>query len=130
MGLTAATRRLLSAIATLAMLFAASAPTITHALASAQGQHFRWTAVCTSEGARLVPVPTDADGVPVAPDARAIEHCPFCTSGGTSPVLPAAGVAALPSVAASRVVLAFHRHAPRPAFAVTAAQPRAPPLAS
>jgi hypothetical protein len=130
MGLTAATRRLAASVATIAMLFAALAPSITHALASAHGQHFRWTEVCTTDGARLVPVPTDADGVPVAPNANAIDHCPFCSPGGTPPALPAPEAAAPRAVAGPDFVPPLQSHAPRPLFAWPAAQPRAPPLAS
>jgi hypothetical protein len=131
MGLASAPRRFASWLAILAMLAAALAPAITSALAAAHDQHARWTVVCTGDGARLVPVPTDAAGVPVAPGSHAIDPCPFCVPHGASAALPPPPAFALPAVmAGADCVPTLFLHAPRPPFAWAAAQPRAPPAFS
>ena len=130
MGFRAFTRRLAASVATFAMLLAALAPAVTSALAAANGQHVAWTAVCTADGARLVPVPTDADGVPVAPKAHQIDHCPFCAPHGAGTALPPTATLAVPAVAGSDPVAPLFLLAPRPLFAWATAQPRAPPAFS
>jgi Protein of unknown function (DUF2946) len=126
----ATTRRLSAAIATFAMLLAALAPTITSALAAANDQHVQWTVVCSADGARLVPVPTDAQGVPVAPKAHHIDHCPFCASHAAFAAAPPPAHVEAPLVAGSEPVPVLSLLAPRPLFAWATAQPRAPPSAS
>ncbi len=129
MGRIAFLRRVTAGIALVAMLMAALAPAIGQAIAAARDQHYRWTAVCTAEGARLVPVPTDAAGVPLAPDAHGIDHCPFCSPGSSPPVLPAPEATALPAAAPATVpVPPCFLHAPRSPFAWATTQPRAPPF--
>ena len=130
MGLANATRRLTAAVATFAMLLAALAPAITSALAAANDQHVRWTAVCTADGARLVPVPTDADGTPVAPKSHQIDHCPFCAPHGASVALPPPAAGVVPVVAGADPVPQLFLAAPRPLYAWAFAQPRAPPAFS
>ncbi|MBL0143792.1 MAG: DUF2946 domain-containing protein [Betaproteobacteria bacterium] len=131
MGFLTATRRLTAGIAMFAMLLAGLAPAITSALSAANGQHTRWVAVCTADGARLVSVPTDADGVPVAPKTHAIDHCPFCSPGAAAPMLPPTAAVAVPLTAGSDPVPPLLLLlAPRPLFTWAAVQPRAPPRAS
>ena len=130
MGLNPAFRRLAASLALLAMLLAALAPTLTHALAAANDQHLRWTAVCTADGARLVPVPTDADGVPQAPKPHQAGHCPFCSPHAPDAAPPPAPVSVVPVAFESDPVPVLLLLAPRPHFAWAAAQPRAPPRAS
>jgi hypothetical protein len=123
-------RRLTAGLATFAMLLAALAPGITSALAAANDQHVRWMPVCTADGARLVPVPTDADGVPVAPKAHQVDHCPFCAPNAPGAAILPPMVAVAPVVAASDSVPPLFLLAPRPLHAWVTAQPRAPPSAS
>jgi hypothetical protein len=130
MGLTSASRRFAAGLALLAMLLAALAPTLTHALAAANDQHVRWTAVCTADGARLVPVPTDADGVPRSPKPHQAEHCPYCAPQAPDAASPPAPVCVVPVVFAADPVPVLFLLAPRPLFAWATAQPRAPPRAS
>ena len=126
----ATTRRISAAIATFAMLLAALAPAITSALAAANDQHVRWTAVCTADGTKIVPVPTDATGAPLAPESHTIDHCPFCAFPPAIAVLPPPAAATVPAVAGSEPLPPFVLFAPRPLLAWAAAQPRAPPFAS
>ncbi len=130
MGFSPASRRLAAGLALFAMLLAALAPTLTHALAAANDQHVRWTAVCTADGARLVPVPTDADGVPVAPKSHQADHCPYCAPHAPDAAPPPAPASVAAAVFASDPVPVLFLLAPRPLFAWAAAQPRAPPRAS
>jgi hypothetical protein len=130
MGFPRALRRIAAGLATFAMLLAALAPAITHALAAANDQHVLWTAVCTADGARLVPVPTDPAGVPVAPKSHQVDHCPFCAPHAPGAALPPSPVPAVPAAFASDPVPVLFLLAPRPLFAWAAAQPRAPPRAS
>lgn len=130
MRFTAATRCITARIAIFAMLLAALAPAITSALAAANGQHVRWTAVCTADGARFVPVPTDADGTPVAPKSHQVDHCPFCAPHGASVALPPPATGIVPVVAGADPVPLLFLAAPRPLHAWAHAQPRAPPAFS
>ena len=130
MGMRSATRRIAAGIATFAMLLAALAPSIESAFAAANDRHARWTVVCTGEGARLVPVPTDAAGVPIAPKAHQMDHCPFCAPHGAGAALPPPATVTVPLVAGADPVAPLFLLAPRPLFAWAATQPRAPPSAS
>lgn len=130
MNFRAIRRRVTAGIATFAMLLAALAPAVTSALAAANGQHVRWTAVCTPDGARLVPVPTDADGVPIAPKAHQVDHCPFCAPNAPGAALPPGTMPTVPVVSGAEPVPPLFLLAPRPLHAWATAQPRAPPFAS
>lgn len=130
MSFRAPVRRVASALAALAMLFASLAPAVSGVLAAANDEHIRWTAVCTADGTRIVPVPTDATGAPLAPESHAIDHCPFCAFPPAVAVLPPPATATVPAVAGHDAVPPPFLFAPRPLFAWAAAQPRAPPFAS
>lgn len=131
MALTARTRRLAARLAAFATLVAALAPAITSAIAAANDRHALWTVVCTGEGARLVPVPTDAAGVPLAPESHLADHGPFCASHAAGPVLPPPAPLVIPlPAAAGEPAPAQRPFAPRPLLAWAATQPRAPPALS
>lgn len=113
-------------IAVLAILFSALAPTVSHALAKADGDA-NFLILCTSNG-KLVqtPLPTD-DGKAPASVKVAMEHCSFCTTHGAHAALPLA--AALPQMTAGRAVYPpLFYLAPAPLAAWAAANPRAPPI--
>ncbi len=130
MGQHRLTRRIGATLAIFAMLLASLAPAVTSALSAANDQHVRWTAVCTADGARLVPVPTDADGVPVSPRTRHVDHCPFCAPGAVSFALPPTAPITLPLVSGHDPVSSHVLCDPLPQVPWAAAQPRAPPFAS
>ncbi len=130
MGHHRLTRHIGATAAIFAMLLASLAPAVTSAFAAANDQHVRWTAVCTADGARLVPVPTDAQGVPVAPKSRHVEHCPFCAPAAASSALPPAAAPCVPASAGADPAVPHLLVAPRPSLHRIAAQPRAPPSAS
>lgn len=79
-------------LAWVAMLFGASAPTVSRALAAANGPT-GWIEVCTSTGARWVPlsgVDAPAEAPPNPPDSLSLNHCPFCLLGADRLGLPPA----------------------------------------
>lgn len=80
--LHARVRRLTASIALLAMLLAALAPTITHALASAGVLAPSLLEVCTVGGPRTLAPATDLALAAQATDAPQTtvfqDHCPFC----------------------------------------------------
>jgi hypothetical protein len=122
------TRTLTPWIAVLAILMAALAPAISHALMS--GTKASWVEVCTSAGARWVNVAGDADEQPTPAGAHALDHCPYCSlhvDAVDVPVGPAPTVgAALPSHAPA----VARQASPRPRHAWASARSRAPPLFS
>lgn len=121
-----AARRLATWIATLAVLFAALAPTLSHALAGSQ-PGASWVEVCSASGSRWLPA---ADDEGSRPASHTLEHCPYCSLQSDLPLLPAAVHAALPQPRAATFVPAAFLSAARTLYAWTTAQPRAPPLFS
>jgi hypothetical protein len=126
------TRRFAAWIACFAILFAAFAPSISHARAAARGAG--WTEVCSTDGARLVKIDAGQDiGQPASGagyDTSHLDHCPFCaTHGGSYLALPGAEMT-LPAFAAQASHPFLFYHAPRPLPVWIAAQPRAPPSAT
>lgn len=115
------THRLAVALAACALLFAALTPPLSHAPPLE-------ATVCTTDGARRITPPADGDA-PRAPAAHPLEHCPLCASHAVSPAPPPARVA-MPAAPGVDPLPALDRQPPRPLLARTAAQPRAPPLAS
>jgi hypothetical protein len=120
-------RRLTSWIAALAVLLAALAPALSHALASGTGAH--WIEICTTQGSRWIQA--GEDGTERTPaSAHLLEHCPYCTLHAPALGLPPVPVLVhLPLQLDHAVPLAF-LSAPRTLHAWVSAQPRAPPLFS
>lgn len=131
MNLTKSMHRLAARIALFAVLLAALAPSISHAIASAKGVPNGWMEVCTVEGAKLVQVDAGQPATP-APAEKSLhfEHCPFCISHAVAMGIPSTNPIALPVVAGTPVVPVLFYQASHPLFAWTAAQPRAPPAFS
>lgn len=118
-------QRVTAWIATLAILLAALAPTISQAAYHVSGDAL-WLEVCTAYGIQRVAV--DADPQSSGDTASLLaEHCSYCSfhSGGTALVSRAVE---LPILSADDVaVAAHHLHFPRPPLAWAASRPRAPP---
>jgi hypothetical protein len=119
--------RLISTIAALAILLAALAPALSHALASAAGTS--WVEICTAQGSKWIQA--GDDGSERAPtSAHVLDHCPYCSLHAPGLGLPPAEFRAhLPLRLGDAVPLAF-LSAPRTLHAWVSAQPRAPPLFS
>lgn len=117
-------RHITAWIAIVAMLALALMPTLSRAMAFADGSG-RWAEVCTPQGMKLVATADRGDEVPQA--TLQLDHCGFCSlaTDGAAPLPPAVPVLALPVTRAA--VPALFLHAPRTLHAWAHAQPRAPP---
>jgi hypothetical protein len=127
-----ALRRLFSWFAILAILGGAVAPTISHALAKETNNTAHWSEICSTQETK---VSLDSDGdeeghlAHRAQHSLHFEHCPFC-------VLHAAGMPSdqkhyfLFPVAQETLYPLLFFSAPRPLFAWSVANPRAPPILS
>jgi hypothetical protein len=120
-------RKHAAALAWLALFALTLLPSLTRvANAATQGG---WVEVCSAQGMRWVaPDGTLSERGPAGQSASHGEHCPLCGSGAiASPT--AVVVPALPRFKDVFIAPLF-LHAPRPLFAWSSAQPRAPPLIS
>jgi len=127
MGLTAFSRRLAAWTALFAVLAAALMPALSHAFAPDKVAT-KWIEVCSTMGPMSIEVPADGPGFPKAPKASDFEHCPFCSAQAAPAAILPPTLSALLLPALSEPPPPLFLHAPRPLFAWTAAQPRAPPV--
>jgi hypothetical protein len=131
MNMTKSMHRLTIWIASFAILLAALAPSISHAVTAAQGSPNGWMEICTVAGAKLVQI---HDGQPAKSNpgekSTHFEHCPFCLNHAVSPSLLPTAEFTIPVIENSAVFPPLFYQASRPLFAWTAAQPRAPPAFS
>ncbi len=116
-------RRIASWIAAFAVLLAALAPALSHAMGSG------WVEVCTVQGSKWVQVDAGGDAGQTDP-AHAFEHCPYCSlhvpALAVPPVPPQPPLVLAPT---DEFPLAFLA-APRTLHAWVNAQSRAPPFVS
>jgi hypothetical protein len=125
-------RRFTLWLATLAMVFAVLAPTVSHALALMPGSS-GWVEVCTVDGARWVAAKDAGDAQPAGPVDAATKHfdpCPFCHHAGQGMAPPPAAEAQTLQPPPREGLPERFFCAPNTAHAWRAAQPRAPPLLS
>jgi Protein of unknown function (DUF2946) len=114
-------------MAVLALLMAALAPSISHALSAGQGD--TWTEICTAVGSRWVQADgPSSDPAPASGDVHALEHCPYCSLHANDLAIPAAPAAAAPALAGPDLLPVAFLAAPRTLHAWLSAQPRAPPF--
>lgn len=115
-------------LATLALLLAALAPSISMALDPGNS---RWAEICTATGSKWVADDGSiADTAPVPAGAHTFEHCPYCSLHASTLAMPPASVAIVPPAQAGCPVAVADPAVPRPRPAWVSAPPRAPPLAS
>ncbi|MGE5622679.1 MAG: DUF2946 domain-containing protein [Bacillota bacterium] len=130
MGFNRYRQRFTAWIACLAILMAALAPAISHALAaSGKGSSAAWDEVCTVDGVKSLHEHGAHDSGP-ADNGMHFEHCPFCFTHAASFGLPPSAQTFIPLAAGSPVRPLLFFHSPRPLFAWAAAHPRAPPVVS
>jgi hypothetical protein len=115
-------------IALTAMLAFALAPSLSHALAFAQGRS-DLAEVCSVQGTRWVAAGDESPLRSGATLAHA-DHCPLCGLQAAAPALPPAAANGLPLLNLSHALPTLFLAAPRPLFAWRATQPRAPPAFS
>lgn len=122
-------RLLTTWMAVLAILAAALAPAISHALAAENGT--AWVEVCSTAGAKWVQAGDDSSLPDEAPGAaHPFEHCPCCAMHADLAVVPAAPTVAQPTPALPQLVPPAFLAAPRTLHAWRIAQSRAPPRLS
>ena len=127
MFFTRAARQFTLRIALFAMLMAALAPTISHALQA--GGSDVWIEVCTVLGAKRVALDPAQSGDQTPASMDAMDHCPYCMLQANALGMPPATTLVSNVGLLSYQVPRTFLFAPRLQFAWTAAQPRAPPLA-
>lgn len=128
MPFAASTRRLLAWCATLAMLMAVLAPTVSRGLATAPGSTPIWAEICSVSDSKSR---NDAAAVwdHSAPSRLALhfDHCPYCHFDGDMPALLAASASPLLATLTPSLHPLLFFQAPHTLHAWSAAQPRAPP---
>lgn len=110
-------------IACFAVLFAALAPSISHAVAASRGAD--WAEICGIGGAKLV-TPDDAAD-PLTHASAHLEHCPFCATHAASFALPPSTGALIALIDTQETHPFLFLQSPRPLSIWIAAQSRAPP---
>lgn len=129
--MTRSMQRIATWIALCAILMASLAPSISHAVAAAQGIPNGWTEICTVEGAKLVKIDDLKSKRPAPADkASHFEHCPFCLHHGVSLGMPPNVDFVMPLIEGTNMLPSLFYQASRPLFAWTTAHPRAPPMFS
>lgn len=112
-------------IASLAVLFNALAPVVSHSL-SLSAPFARQVEVCTAMGVEMLPMSAEPDS---SSDKflKGLMHCAWCAPhAGSFALLPPAAFVAAVLGGHDLYPPLFHR-APRPLFAWSLAQPRGPP---
>lgn len=103
----------------LAVLFAALAPTVSHALASSTPAAL--TEMCTADGlAKKAPANT----------MHGMEHCPYCATHGGAPALPPHALTGFAVIGGHDFYPPLFYTAPQPLHSWRAASPRGPPAIS
>ncbi|MDZ7813785.1 MAG: DUF2946 family protein [Ideonella sp.] len=114
-------------IALLAVFGLALAPTISHAVAHANGAT-PWTEICTPQGIKLVSLTGEELPADATLSPHSLEHCALCGLAASPAAPPAASAGPALHQGLSQAVPELFLQAPRPLFAWASAQPRAPPL--
>ncbi|MCL6484057.1 MAG: DUF2946 domain-containing protein [Janthinobacterium lividum] len=131
MGMTSFTRRCAAWIACFAILLAALAPSISHAVANAKQQSGSgWAEICSVAGIRFVQLVQVDDGAAdgkTGGKAMQMEHCAFCSTHAGSIGLPPSPVLPLLVASGTAIFPALYYQSPSPLFIWSTAQSRAPP---
>jgi len=130
MGMKRITRRFAAWIACFAMLFAALAPSVSHALSMSRGE--TWSEICSVGGKKFVKVSVDQRGIAdrATQDSIHLEHCPFCaTHAGSFALPPNVGLTILLIETQDTHPFLFFQ-SPHPLAIWTVAQSRAPPASA
>jgi hypothetical protein len=124
------TRKLLTVwLGCFAILLAALAPSISHALAFANQSNSFATEICTAEGLQSMGMYESHDSSPTQHDLH-FEDCPFCSTHAASAGLVPSPEWVLPFSEGMSIRPALFYQSPHPLFIWAAAQSRAPPSRS
>jgi hypothetical protein len=133
-------RRLISWLASMAIVLNALAPAVSHAMASIQGQSAPWMEICSVSGTKFVPMAFDLSPSHATDQAdssktgdsqpMSMQHCPYCLAqAGNMAVLTDYGFElAQTDLSYSLPALFYQSH--HPLFVWAASSPRAPPSIS
>jgi hypothetical protein len=126
------TRRFTAWIACLAILAAALAPSISHALAAANSAGSFSNEICSTTDLKLVKTANEQDPASPSPagEGMSFDHCPFCFTHAGSFGLPPVSSVTLPVVSGLFPLPSLYYQSPRPLFVWATAQSRAPPFHS
>ena len=113
-------------IALLAIFGLSVAPTISHAVAHAQGAT-PWTEICTPQGLKVVSLSGEELSADATLSPHGLEHCPLCGLAASPAAPPAAAATVVLGSGLSQAVPRLFLAAPRPLFAWATLQARAPP---
>jgi hypothetical protein len=116
------TRRAAAWIACLAILFAALAPSISHAMRADA-----WTEVCSASSVKMVKV-APGQGDPDDAVAGHLEHCALCATHPNAPALLPSNAGSMPLLLGRDSYPPLYFQSPSPLAAWTHAQSRAPPV--
>jgi hypothetical protein len=127
MEMKRAARRFAAWIACFAMLFAALAPSVSHALSVSRGD--AWPEICSVGGAKFVKAGVDRGAIadPAAQDSSHLEHCPLCATHAGSFALPPSAGFTIPLIETQDTHPFLFFRSPHPLAIWTVAQSRAPP---
>jgi hypothetical protein len=118
-------------IACLAILFNAFVPLVSHAfsLSPSQSAPLRME-VCTAMGIEMLPMaaPDHPDKSASGKQAGSMTHCGYCAIHGAALGLPPPIAIAFAAPSGRDTFPPLYYRAPRPLFAWSPAQPRAPPV--
>lgn len=116
------TRHFAAWIACFAILFAAMAPSISHAVSASRGATL--VEICSSAGTKMVKL--DAGSKPAAA-ADALDHCMFCTAHANPAGFMLAQEYVFGLIAIGKIHPFLFLHAPHPLAIWTVPQSRGPP---
>lgn len=121
-------RRFIAWLACLAILLNTLAPAISHAMASAKGEQTPWAQICSTSGARFIPLDLNTDAPPQDRQPMAMDHCAYClTHAGSFAIFTALPLPLVTGTLAYDHPPRFYQ-SPRRQFVWTTASPRAPPV--
>lgn len=115
----------------IAVLFAAFAPTLSHAQRAARGLDLDYASICTTSGLRWIDLKTNQilDIAPASEQGSHGERCHGCLPLMPG-LIPTASLSTAAPVDMDGISVPFlFLHAPRTLFVWTQSQPRAPPAA-
>jgi len=119
-------------IASFAILLAALAPSISHAIAVAKGADVSWLEICTTDGAKVIKVAGQQSPASPSSSEKGMQsgHCPFCFTHADSVALLPMAPLDMPVVSGTYHFPTLFYQSSHPLFAWSSAQPRAPPAIS
>ncbi len=118
--------RLISWLATLAILLNALVPSVSHAVVAAQGKQVPWEQICSSSGIKFNISPVAPEKSPAAPTMGSMQDCAYCSIHASSDFIASPIWTYTPLITAQSHI-PHHYQLQRPSLYSTDKQARAPP---